>query len=61
MSSKRCVPVPVYTGMIYEGPGMAGNLLRGLSAHLDDSNAASLSALRDSGVEEWAARDLASI
>lgn len=53
--------VQVYTGMIYEGPGMAGNLLRGLSAHLDDSNAASLSALRDSGVEEWAARDLASI
>jgi dihydroorotate dehydrogenase len=50
--------VQLYTGMIYEGPGLAARILRGMSDHLDRTGAASISALRDSAVEHWAARPL---
>ena len=48
--------IQLYTGMIYRGPGLAGDILRGLSAYLNEHQLASLEDLRDSGTEEWAAR-----
>lgn len=50
--------VQLYTGMIYAGPGLPGRIVRGLSAFCDRQGIASLAALRDSGVEEWAAKPM---
>jgi dihydroorotate dehydrogenase len=50
--------VQLYTGMIYEGPGIAGRILRGLSAQADREGLTGISALRDSGLDEWASRPL---
>ena len=50
--------VQLYTGMIYEGPGIAARIVRGLSAHMDRHGLDSLAALRDSGLDEWAARSI---
>jgi len=46
--------VQLYTGMIYEGPGLAGRIVRGLAAHADRHGLDSIAALRDSGLDEWA-------
>jgi dihydroorotate dehydrogenase len=50
--------VQLYTGMVYEGPGIAGRILRGLSAQADREGLAGIAALRDSGLDEWASRPL---
>ncbi|QKV19327.1 quinone-dependent dihydroorotate dehydrogenase [Oricola thermophila] len=48
--------VQLYTGMIYQGPGIAGEISRGLSAALDKSGKASISELRGTKTREWAAK-----
>lgn len=50
--------VQLYTGFIYQGPGLIRSILDGLSAALDKDGAASITALRDSHLQEWAAREL---
>jgi dihydroorotate dehydrogenase len=44
--------------MIYEGPGLPGAIVRGLSKLLDREKAASIRDLRDSRVDYWAARNV---
>lgn len=51
--------VQVYTGMVYEGAALIGDVLGALSAALDRSGAESLSALRGTRAAEWAARPAA--
>lgn len=50
--------VQLYTGMIFEGTGLPGAILRGLDRHAREHGLERLSQLRDSGVGEWAARPL---
>ncbi len=49
--------VQVYSGVVYRGPGLAGTIVRGLRDHLRRNGLPDLRALRDEGVEEWAAQD----
>jgi len=51
--------VQLYTGMIYEGPGLAGRILHGLSAHASRHGLSGIAALRDSGLAEWEAHPIA--
>lgn len=51
--------VQLYTGMIFEGPGIANTITRGLSKALDARRVAQMSDLRDAKVNEWAARAIA--
>ncbi len=51
--------VQVYTGMVYEGAALIGDVLGVLSAALDAAGAESLSALRGVRAGEWAARPAA--
>lgn len=46
--------IQLYTGMIYDGPGLAGEILRGLDRHLRREGIEHVADLRDRGVEEWA-------
>ncbi|MEB3042905.1 quinone-dependent dihydroorotate dehydrogenase [Rhizobium mulingense] len=48
--------VQLYSCMVYEGPGLPGNIVRGLSELLDREKAGSIRELRDSRVDYWAAR-----
>jgi dihydroorotate dehydrogenase len=48
--------VQLYTGMIYEGPGIARRINRGLAGALDRAGANSIRALRDARLAEWAAK-----
>jgi dihydroorotate dehydrogenase len=48
--------VQVYTGMIYEGAALVGDILDALSSALDRAGAECLSALRGTRAGEWAAR-----
>jgi dihydroorotate dehydrogenase len=50
--------VQLYTGMIFEGPGLPGMILRGLDRHAREHGLERLSQIRDSGVEEWATRPI---
>jgi dihydroorotate dehydrogenase len=50
--------VQLYTSMIYAGPGLPARIVRGLSDLVDRQGLASISALRDCDVEEWAARPI---
>jgi dihydroorotate dehydrogenase len=50
--------VQLYTGMIYNGPGIAAAICDGLSAMLDEEGLETITAWRDTRVEEWAARSL---
>ncbi|MFD1745293.1 quinone-dependent dihydroorotate dehydrogenase [Rhizobium helianthi] len=50
--------VQLYSCMVYRGPGLAGEIVRGLSAELDRLGMTSLRTLRDSAVDEWAAAKL---
>jgi len=50
--------VQLYTGMIYAGPSLPGDIVRGLSRFAAKEGVASLSQLRDSAVEAWAAKPL---
>jgi len=51
--------VQVYTGMVYEGAALVGDILGTLSAALDGTGAESLSALSGTRAAEWAARPAA--
>lgn len=48
--------VQLYSCMVYEGPGLPGNIVRGLSGLLDREKAGSIRELRDSRLDYWAAR-----
>jgi dihydroorotate dehydrogenase len=44
----------VYTGFVYQGPGLAGTILSGLSAYLDQHHLKSLSDLRGQDARQFA-------
>ncbi|MFP4538305.1 MAG: quinone-dependent dihydroorotate dehydrogenase [Dichotomicrobium sp.] len=46
--------VQLYTGLIYEGAGLVGEILERLSQALDDAGAADLGVLRGLRAQEWA-------
>jgi dihydroorotate dehydrogenase len=46
--------VQLYSSMVYEGPGLAGSILSGLSALLDRERVGSIRELRDSRLDYWA-------
>jgi dihydroorotate dehydrogenase len=50
--------VQLYSCMIYEGPGLPGDIIRGLSKLLDREKIASIRDLRDSRTDYWAARNV---
>lgn len=50
--------IQLYTGMIYQGPGIAADIVRGLSAYLDRRKLESLATIRDSRVDDWASHQL---
>ncbi|WP_343313560.1 quinone-dependent dihydroorotate dehydrogenase [Brucella sp. BE17] len=50
--------VQLYTGMIYRGPGLAGDILRGLSEAVKREGVASIAELRDRDTKDWASRAL---
>ncbi|NMG40888.1 quinone-dependent dihydroorotate dehydrogenase [Chelativorans sp. ZYF759] len=50
--------VQLYTGLIFGGPSLPGQIVRGLSRILDREKLERLADLRDSRVDEWAARPL---
>lgn len=50
--------VQLYTAMIYEGPGLAARLAREMDAYAVREGLSRLSEIRDSRVEDWAAKPL---
>lgn len=50
--------VQLYTGLIFGGPSLPGRIVRGLSRILDREKAERLADLRDSRLDEWAAKPL---
>ncbi|MBB6220446.1 quinone-dependent dihydroorotate dehydrogenase [Rhizobium leguminosarum] len=50
--------VQLYSCMVYEGPGLPGDIVRGLSKLMDREKAAGIGELRDSRLDYWAARKL---
>lgn len=48
--------VQLYTGMIYEGPGLPAKILKGLSAMIDREEIASLDSVRGSRTGDWAGK-----
>jgi dihydroorotate dehydrogenase len=50
--------VQLYSCMVYEGPGLPGAIVRGLSKLLDGETVASIRELRDSRTDYWAARNV---
>jgi dihydroorotate dehydrogenase len=46
--------VQLYTGLIYEGPGLLAEIKRSLTAHMDKTGAPSLSAIRGDHAELYA-------
>ncbi len=49
--------VQLYSCMVYKGPGLAAEIVRGLSQRLQKEGVAQIGALRDSAVEKWAAEN----
>ncbi len=47
--------VQLYSCMVYEGPGLAGDIIRGLSKLVDREKVSSIGELRDSRLDHWAA------
>lgn len=45
--------VQLYSCMVYEGPGLAGAIVRGLSAELDKLGVNSISNIRDAALDHW--------
>lgn len=45
--------VQLYSCMVYEGPGLAGRIVRGLSTLLDREGVSSIRDLRDSTLDHW--------
>jgi dihydroorotate dehydrogenase len=52
--------VQLYTGLIYEGPGLPAKIVKGLSAAAAKSGAASISDFRDRTVRDWARKPIPS-
>lgn len=50
--------VQLYTGMIYGGPGLPGEILCGLSAKLDQNGLKAITDAVGSGAGQWAVRSL---
>jgi len=50
--------VQLYTGMIYEGPGLPGRIVRGLEAYADSEGLESIREIRDTRLDSWADRPL---
>jgi dihydroorotate dehydrogenase len=50
--------VQLYTGLIYEGPGLPGRILCGLAEAVKTSGAPGLKALRDTRLEVWSREPL---
>lgn len=50
--------VQLYTGMIYAGPALPGRILAGMVRFADKERLKSLRELRDSRLDQWAARPL---
>ncbi|MGE7370660.1 quinone-dependent dihydroorotate dehydrogenase [Neorhizobium sp. NPDC001467] len=50
--------VQLYSGMVYEGPGLAGRIVAGLSGLVQREGAASIRDLRDNRTDHWAAAKL---
>ncbi|MCY6382503.1 quinone-dependent dihydroorotate dehydrogenase [Hoeflea prorocentri] len=50
--------VQLYTGLIYEGPGIISSILSGLVDVMDRTGAASVNELRDLHLNEWAGKSL---
>ncbi len=48
--------VQLYSCMVYEGPGLPGRIVTGLSGLLDREKAASIRDLRDTKLDYWAAK-----
>lgn len=46
--------IQLYSGLIYEGPGLVHTILKGLSAKLDAENLHSLQSIRGRTAEKWA-------
>ena len=49
--------VQLYTGMIYAGPSLPGNIVRGMSRFADQEGLKSIADLRDSRLDHWAGKD----
>lgn len=47
--------VQLYSCMVYEGPGLPGRILRGLSTLLDREGVSSIRELRDTALDQWLA------
>ncbi|WP_274427226.1 quinone-dependent dihydroorotate dehydrogenase [Chelativorans sp. YIM 93263] len=50
--------VQLYTGMIYEGPGLPARIIEALDSHMAAEGRASITELRDRHLDKWAARPL---
>jgi dihydroorotate dehydrogenase len=50
--------VQLYTAMIYAGPALPGRIVTDLSRFVEARGLASIAALRDSAVDQWAARPI---
>jgi dihydroorotate dehydrogenase len=50
--------VQLYTGMIYQGPGLAAQIARGLSMAVAKAGAGSITDFRDRRLDEWAAKPI---
>jgi dihydroorotate dehydrogenase len=50
--------VQLYTGMIYAGPALPGRILTGMSRFLDVEKLGSITEIRDSRLDQWAAKPL---
>jgi dihydroorotate dehydrogenase len=50
--------VQLYTGMIYQGPGLAAQIVRGLSKAVSNAGAGSVTDLRGRRLDEWAAKPI---
>lgn len=46
--------VQLYSGMVYEGPGLPGSILTGLAARLDDEGIGHISQVTGRAAEDWA-------
>jgi len=50
--------VQLYSGLVYHGPGLAADILKGLAAACQRDGVASISHYRDRHMQKWAARAL---
>jgi dihydroorotate dehydrogenase len=50
--------VQLYTGMVYSGPGLPGEIIKGMSASMKRDGVSTIAALRDCDVDIWAAKEI---